>query len=218
MGQGRAKKEVVQLLAAMDRLLVASIFLLLLSSCASQAAREAELAAIEADRVAAEQEAARIAQQEQRQRAMEEQQRLEVEAADRARIALEQQRRETEARERAEAETRRLEEEQRREDERLAAVAAAESERQDKMESIAELERQIAAIEAGTVQDEATNAVLQEAILVAEELLEVLAAEQAKYENTDDLGNTIEPLAKELIADLEARKDNLVRRAQSQTQ
>ncbi len=203
-------------LQRIGRLLGVSILVLALGACTSQAAREVELAAIEAERVAAEQEAARIVQEEERQRAMEEQRRREAEAAERARIAAEQQRREEEARARAEAERRRMEEERRREEERLAAIAAAEAERQEKIERIAQLERQIAAIEADTGQDEASTAILQEAILAAEELLEVLAAEQAKYENTDDQGNTLEPLAKDLIVELEARKDNLIRQAQSQ--
>ena len=191
--------------------------ILALGACTSQAAREAELAVIEAERVAVEQEAARIIQEEERLRAIEEQRRREAEATERARIAAEQQRRdEEEARARAEAERLRREEEERREQERLAAVAAAEAERREKVERIETLEQQIAAIEADTVQDEASRAILQEAILVAEELLEVLTAEQAKYENTDDQGNTLEPLSKDLIAELQARKDNLVRRAQSQ--
>lgn len=190
--------------------------ILALGACTSQAAREAELAVIEAERVAAEQEAARIIQEEERLRAIEEQRRREAEATERARIAAEQQRRDEEARARAEAERLRREEEERREQERLAAVAAAEAERLEKVERIETLEQQIAAIEADTVQDEASMAILQEAILVAEELLEVLTAEQAKYENTDDQGNTVEPLSKDLIAELEARKDNLVRQAQSQ--
>ena len=191
--------------------------ILALGACTSQAAREAELAVIEAERVAVEQEAARIIQEEERLRAIEEQRRREAEATERARIAAEQQRRdEEEARARAEAERLRREEEERREQERLAAVAAAEAERLEKVERIETLEQQIAAIEADTVQDEASMAILQEAILVAEELLEVLTAEQAKYENTDDQGNTVDPLSKDLIAELEARKDNLVRQAQSQ--
>jgi hypothetical protein len=57
---------------------------------------------------------------------------------------------------------------------------------------------------------------LQEAKLVAEELLEILSAEQAKYENIDATGYTVEPLAKDLIAELEARKESLVRQVQSQ--
>ena len=202
---------------------VVLILILALGACTSQATREAGLAVIEAERVAAAQEAARIIQEEERLRAeeerlraMEEQRRREAEAAERVRIAAEQQRREEEARERAEAERLRREEEERREQERLAAVAAAEAERREKVERIETLEQQIAAIEADTVQDEASMAILQEAILVAEELLEVLTAEQAKYENTDDQGNTVEPLSKDLIAELEARKDNLVRQAQSQ--
>ncbi|NKB34123.1 MAG: hypothetical protein GKR91_13605 [Pseudomonadales bacterium] len=192
------------------------VLLLALGACTSQAAREAELAAIEAERVAAEQEATRTAQEEERQRAMAEQRRREAEAADRARIAAEQQRREDEARARAEEERMRREEEEMREQERLAAIAAAEAERREKLQRISQLEQQIAAIADNTGQDENSTAILQEAILVAEELLDALATEQAKYENTDAQGNTMEPLAKDLIAELEARKDNLVRQAQSQ--
>ena len=40
--------------------------------------------------------------------------------------------------------------------------------------------------------------------------------EQDKYENTDAAGNTLEPLAKDLIAELESRKDELLRQSNSQ--
>ena len=203
-------------LTRLTRLFVMPVLILVLGACTSQATREAELAAIEAERIAAELEAARIVQEEERLRAREEQRRQEAEAAERARIAAEQQRREEEARVRAEDERLRREEEERQELERLAAIATAEAEEQEKIDRIEALEQQIAAIEADTIQNEASMSILQEAILVAEELLEVLTAEQAKYENTDDQGNTVEPLSKDLIAELEARKDNLVRRAQSQ--
>ena len=51
---------------------------------------------------------------------------------------------------------------------------------------------------------------------MAEELLQMLIAEQSKYENTDANGNTVNPLSKDLIAELEARKNELVRQSQSQ--
>ena len=70
-------------------------------------------------------------------------------------------------------------------------------------------------MEATTGQDDPRTAVLQEAILVAEEVLEGLTAEQAKYETTDEQGNTIEPLAKDQIAELQARKDDLLRQVQA---
>ena len=72
--------------------------ILALGACTSQAAREAELAVIEAERVAVEQEATRIIQEEERLRAIEEQRRREAEATERARIVAEQQRRDEEAR------------------------------------------------------------------------------------------------------------------------
>ena len=56
---------------------------------------------------------------------------------------------------------------------------------------------------------------LARAVETAEELLTTLAEEQAKYPNTDEMGNTVEPLAKELIAELESRKNELVRQANS---
>ena len=56
---------------------------------------------------------------------------------------------------------------------------------------------------------------MTQAIETAEELLTALAEEQAKYESTDEAGNTVEPLAKELIAELESVKNELVRQANS---
>ena len=61
--------------------------------------------------------------------------------------------------------------------------------------------------------DEDRAVIMAEALTVAEELLNVLSNEQDKYENTDEQGNTVEPLEKELIAELEERKDDLVSRA-----
>ena len=110
----------------------------------------------------------------------------------------------------------RREEAERREQERLAAIAAAESERQEKLNRIAMLEQQIATIQEQTSTDEERTVVLQQAILAAEELLDALAVEAAKYESTDESGNTLEPLAKDMLAELEARTNDLVQRARAQ--
>ena len=203
-------------LAVIARIMAGLLLLFMLGACTSQAAREAELASIEAERVAEEQQAARIAQEEQRTRAAELQRQREAQAVERARLQAERDRQVAAAQARADEERRQREEAERREQARLAAIAAAEAERQQKLERISQLEQQIASIQSRVSNDEIATAVLQEAIMVAEELLEVLTAEQAKYENTDVGGNTVEPLAKDLIAELEARKNNLVRQIQSQ--
>ncbi len=78
------------------------------------------------------------------------------------------------------------------------------------------LEAQIATIQAETGADEERTVVLQQAIQAAEELLEALADEAAKYESTDETGNTLDPLAKDMLAELEARKNELVERARAQ--
>jgi len=79
-----------------------------------------------------------------------------------------------------------------------------------------QLEQQIAAIQTEADKNDAVSAILQETILVAEELLQVLITEQTKYENTDAEGNTMDLLSKDLIAELEVRKNNLLRQTQSQ--
>ena len=206
------------------KILIGIVLIIFVTACTSQVARDAELAAQQAELAAqqaevaaAEQEAARIVQEQARQQETAERQQREVAAAERAREQSERERREAEDLARAEVERRQREEVERREQQRLAAIAAAEAERLEKLERISFLERQIASIQSGTDRNESATAVLQEAILVAEELLAVLAVEQAKYEETDPVsGYTVEPLAKERIVELEARKDDLIRRAQSQ--
>jgi len=200
------------------KVLIGIALIIFVTACtSSQRARDAELASQQAEVAAAEQEAARIVQEQARQQEAAERQQREVAAAERAREQSELERREAEDLARAAVERRQREEAERREQQRLAAIAAAEAERREKLERISVLERQIASIQSGTDRNESATAVLQEAILVAEELLAVLAVEQAKYEETDPVsGHTVEPLAKERIAELEARKDDLIRRAQSQ--
>ena len=206
------------------RSLLGVVLIVVLGACTSPAAREAELAAEEAARVVVkqearvvvEQEAARVAQEQAQERAAEEQRQREAQLAERARLQAERERQAAQTLARAEEENRQREEAERREQERLAVIADAEAERQGKLDRISELERQIVAIQTATGDNELAAEILQEAILVAEELLDVLTAEQAKYEDTDETGNTIEPLEKDLIAELEARKDDLIRQASSQ--
>ena len=198
--------------AAKIRAVAATLILLVLASCASQASREAEIAGVEAERVAIEQEAVQLAADQARARAAELQLQRDRGAAERARVEEARVRQVAEARARADAEREAVEEAER---ERRAVIAAAEAERQDRLDRITALEQQIASIDTEVGEEESRVTTLTRAIETAEELLTILAAEQAKYENTDDQGNTVEPLAKELIADLESRKNELVRQANS---
>lgn len=198
------------------RAVATALLLAVLASCASEGAREAELAAAEAERVAAEQRAAQVAAAQERARAVELQRQRGREAAERARIEAERERQLAEAAARAEAERQQREAAQQRERERLAAIAAAEAERQAKIDRIASLEQQIASLQAEATSDAGRTANLALAVEAAEELLAALAEEQEKYENTDEQGNTVEPLAKELLAELESRKNQLLQQANSQ--
>jgi chromosome segregation ATPase len=190
--------------AAKIRAVAATLMLLVLASCASQASREAEIAGVEAERVAIEQKAVQLAADQARARAVELQLQRDRGAAELARVEEARERQVAEARARADAER-----------ERRAVIAEAEAERQDKLDRITALEQQIASIETEVGEEESRVTTLTRAIETAEELLTTLAAEQVKYENTDDQGNTVEPLAKELIAELESRKNELVRQANS---
>ena len=207
------------------RLIALLLAVTVLGACTSRAALEAEQAAAEQARIAEEQEAASIAAEEARQRAaaeerarqarIQEQQRIETERRRQAELA----RREAEARaeqERQAREQARLREQQRRRE--AQALAQAEEEREQKLAHIAELENQIAEIQASVATTDEVNALYQEAILVAEELVDVLADEQAKYDNVDEEGNLLEPLSTDLIADLEDRKNSLVRQAEAAAQ
>ena len=190
-----------------------TLMLLVLASCASQASREAEIAAFEAECVAAEQEASQLSADQASARAAELQLQRDREAAERTRVEQARERQVVEARARADAERKQKEAAEEAERERRAVIA--EAERQDRLDRIAALEQQIASIETEVGEEESRVTTLTRAIETAEELLTTLAAEQAKYENTDDQGNTVEPLAKELIAELESRKNELVRQANS---
>lgn len=204
------------------RLIALLLTVMVLGACTSRAAMEAEQAAAEQARIAEEQEVARVAAEQARQRAaaeererqvrIQEQQRVEAERRRQAEIA----RREAEARaeqeQQAREQARRRELQQRRE---AQALAQAEQEREQKLARIAELEDQIAQMQADVSTADEVNALYQEAILVAEELVNVLASEQSKYDNVDNEGNLLEPLSKDLVAELEDRKDSLVQEAEA---
>lgn len=193
--------------------LTTTLLMLALAACSSQAAREAEMAAVEAERVAVQQEAAEMVQADVRRRADELRMQRERARADIARLQAEQDRRSEAARARAMMEREQQEEAERRERQRVAEIAAVEAERQGKIDRISDLEQQIAGVQTSTAGNEVSNSALREAILVAEELLDLLALEQTKYDNTDAQGNTVEALATSLISELEARKDDLLGRA-----
>ena len=198
---------------AARRALMGICIFLILGACSSQAARDAELVAVEATRVASEQESARLDAEQARQQAAEQQRQREMRAAEIAREQAARERQAAIARAEEEAAQRQQDQAEAAEQARLAEIAAAEAQRQEKLDRITELERQIATVQADANNDEAMRRILQEAIEVAEELLDVLTAEQAKYEHTDAAGVPVQPLAKELIAELEQRKDDLVRQA-----
>jgi len=189
--------------------------LLGLAACAGQRAEQESLlaqqeaavqAAVQAAAMAERAELAEMARleaerNEQAARAELERVRLENEAMAVARVAAE---REAEQRAREAAELQRQQQQ--------TEVGRLQREQQSR---IAELERQLAATEETANRREQANVRLTQAITAAEELLQMLASEQLKYNNVDADGNTVEPLQKALISELEARKNALVREAQA---
>lgn len=190
-----------------------AIVLVLTGLQACSSGKEAEMAAVEAARIAAEQQAAEVAAAEARQRAQEEERQRQVRMAEQARMEAERARQAEIARAEAERERQRQEAEQARQ----AAIARAQAERRQKLARISQLENQIAQLEANIASGDVASERYRDAIQVAEQLLEVLSGEQPKYDNVDADGNPQEPLAKDLIAELQARKDSLVRDAEAVT-
>ena len=168
----------------------------LLSACNTTLSRNAELAVQDAERTATQQALARAAQEKEQQRALEEEETRREAAAIRVRQAAA------------------LEEQMRQEE--LELLAAATAERDRKLMRISELENRLNDIQIEVSNSETTISALQAAIAAAEELLEALTIEQAKYESIDESGFTSQPLAKELILELESRTDELVRQATPQ--
>ena len=195
------------------RFLFQGILLLALTACGSQSVRVTATAEAEAASVAAEQAASRQGAVVESERAKAQDRQRLAEAAERERRRLAQERQAVEAAARAEAQRLAREEAERMRRERRAAIAEARSVRQEKLDRVAALEQQIDEIQAKIGLDSEKALLMQKAITAAEELLEALTDEVAKYELADESGNTREPLAKDLIAELEAKKNELVDQA-----
>jgi|TARA_B110000971_G_scaffold184426_1_gene192163 Skp family chaperone for outer membrane proteins len=205
------------------RAIIGMSMMLVIASCASSDSREAEIAVREAEVMTAEAETARLAEEATREQAArisresDEQEaeeamlqvrrdRVEVRRAERERIKMQE----------AELRTEQATKERQVRQARQQEIAALAARRQAKMDRIAELELLILQTGNESVADEVSIMALNEAVNVAEDLLNALAMEQTKYEDTDSFGNTVEPLAKSLIAELESLKNELVRRSRSQ--
>jgi hypothetical protein len=186
--------------------------LLGLTACAGQRAEQEALlaqqqaAAAQAAELAERAELAELARLEaerNEQALREELERLRLESEALA-VAREAAEREAEQRARQAAELQRQQQQ--------TEVARVQQQQQSR---ITALERLLAATEETVRRREQANARLAQAITAAEELLQMLASEQLKYESLDAQGNTVEPLQKALISELEARKNALVREAQA---
>lgn len=138
----------------------------------------------------------------------------------------EQQRRETEQtleeeRARLEAARERAEQQARREAARArelqeAREAQALAREQEQREArIDGLEAELAEIQQRIEQGERANGRMRDAIVAAEELLQMLDSEQQKYDDVDAAGQTRVPLQKGLIAEQEERLNRLVDEARS---
>ena len=195
----------------------------IIGACSSNLGRNVDLATQNAERAATQQALARAAQQKEQQRALEEERereeieiaRIRQEEAEKAKLEAERQRL-------AESEQRRFEVEQRRRAEEIAAqlrrqemeaLVAVTAERDGKLARISELENQLNEIQLEVNNNDEAISALQSAISAAEELLEMLTDEQEKYEDIDEAGFPRTPLAKELLSELESRRDMLTREA-----
>ena len=195
----------------------------IIGACSSNLGRNVDLATQNAERAATQQALARAAQQKEQQRALEEERereeieiaRIRQEEAEKAKLEAERQRL-------AESEQRRFEVEQRRRAEEIAAqlrrqemeaLVAVTAERDGKLARISELENQLNEIQLEVNNNDEAISALRSAISAAEELLEMLTDEQEKYEDVDAAGFPRTPLAKELLSELESRRDMLTREA-----
>ena len=195
----------------------------IIGACSSNLGRNVDLATQNAERAATQQALARAAQQKEQQRALEEaREREEIEIARIRREEAEKEKLEAERQRLAESEQRRFEVEQRRRAEEIAAqlrrqemeaLVAVTAERDGKLARISELENQLNEIQLEVNNNDEAISALQSAISAAEELLEMLTDEQEKYEDIDEAGFPRTPLAKELLSELESRRDMLTREA-----
>ena len=195
----------------------------IIGACSSNLGRNVDLATQSAERAATQQALARAAQQKEQQRALEEErEREEIEIARIRQEEAEKEKLEAERQRLAESEQRRIEVEQRRRAEEIAAqlrrqemevLVAVTAERDGKLARISELENQLNEIQLEVNNNDEAISALQSAISAAEELLEMLTDEQGKYEDIDEAGFPRTPLAKELLSELESRRDTLTREA-----
>lgn len=195
----------------------------IIGACSSNLGRNVDLATQNAERAATQQALARAAQQKEQQRALEEErEREEIEIARIRQEEAEKEKLEAERQRLAESEQRRFEVEQRRRAEEIAAqlrrqemevLVAVTAERDGKLARISELENQLNEIQLEVNNNDEAISALQSAISAAEELLEMLTDEQEKYEDIDAAGFPRTPLAKELLSELESRRDMLTREA-----
>ena len=195
----------------------------IIGACSSNVGRNVDLATQNAERAATQQALARAAQQKEQQRALEEErEREEIEIARIRQEQAEKGKLEAERQRLAESEQRRIEVEQRRRAEEIAAqlrreemeaLVAVTAERDGKLARISELENQLNEIQLEVNNNDEAISALQSAISAAEELLEMLTDEQEKYEGIDEAGFPRTPLAKELLSELESRRDTLTREA-----
>ena len=185
------------------RYLIMGLLLTSLVACSSSSQPVVDQAAVlEAQRAADEAEARRVADERARNEAAEAE-RLRQEALAQAEAA------------RAQEQARLEREAQARDAQSAAQRRDAQAQEQAQRDRIAALEAQIAELRDSTSRVNAANERLDQAIAAAEQLLEALNAEQLKYGNTDAAGQPVDPLDKELIAELEARKDTLKQEAQA---
>lgn len=157
-------------------------------------------------------------QTEEQARALEEARR-EAEAAEQRRRdaeeALEAERARLEAaRERAQEQARQ-EAERARELQETREARARALQRQQQEARVETLEAELAAMEQRIEQGQRANARMQDAIVAAEELLQMLDSEQQKYDDVDASGQTRVPLQKGLIEEQEERLDRLVEEARA---
>ena len=195
----------------------------IIGACSSNLERNVDLATQNAERAATQQALARAAQQKEQQRALEEErEREEIEIARIRHEQAEKGKLEAERQRLAESEQRRIEVEQRRRAEEIAAalrreemeaLVAVTAERDGKLARISELENQLNEIQLEVNNNDEAISALRSAISAAEELLEMLTDEQEKYEDIDEAGFPRTPLAKELLSELESRRDSLTREA-----
>ena len=168
----------------------------IIGGCSSNLGRNVDLATQNAERAATQQALARAAQQKEQHRALEEErEREEIEIA-----RIGQLRRAEEIA----AQLRR---------EEMEALVAVTAERDGKLARISELENQLNEIQLEVNDNDEAISALRSAISAAEELLEMLTDEQEKYEDIDEAGFPRVPLAKELLSELESRRDTLTRQA-----